>query len=66
MNTKPNKTSRNSVRGSLSTGQRGSVTTEYVAVVVFSLIAVWKGVEVYMDRLAEHQDEYTQAISQPY
>jgi len=46
--------------------QRGSVTTEYVAVVVFSLIAVWKGVEAYMDLLAEHQDEYTEAISQPY
>ena len=46
--------------------QRGSVTTEYVIVVVFSLMAVWRGVELYMDRLAEHQDEYTQAISQPY
>jgi len=46
--------------------QGGSVTTEYVAVIVFSLIAVWKGVETYMDLLAEHQDEYTQAISQPY
>ena len=46
--------------------QGGSVTTEYVVVVVFSLIAVWRGVETYMELLAEHQDEYTQAISQPY
>lgn len=46
--------------------QGGSVTTEYVAVIVFSLIAVWKGLDTYMGLLAEHQDEYTQAISQPY
>lgn len=46
--------------------QGGSVTTEYVVVVVFSLIAVWQGLEAYMNALAEHQDEYTQAISQPY
>lgn len=46
--------------------QRGSVTTEYVVIVVVSLIAVWNGMDAYMNSLAEHQDEYTQAISQPY
>ncbi|MBL1433327.1 MAG: hypothetical protein COB94_007785 [Gammaproteobacteria bacterium] len=43
----------------------GMVTVEYL-VVALALLATWGIMEFVMDRMAEHQFEYTQSIAQPF
>jgi len=45
--------------------QKGQSTIEYLILAV-SLVAVWGIVDVSMELLREHHDEYTWSVTQPF
>ena len=45
--------------------QRGSALVEYV-VIALALVATWSFVEMYLDSVREHNDEYADAMAKPH
>lgn len=44
---------------------QGSTIIEYIVVLVFGMIVVWRVADSVMDNLVEHQDEYVHSMAQP-
>jgi hypothetical protein len=45
--------------------QRGSALVEYV-VIALALVATWSFVEMYLEGVQEHNDEYADAMAKPH
>ncbi|MEO1576163.1 MAG: hypothetical protein AAFU65_14555 [Pseudomonadota bacterium] len=45
--------------------QRGSALVEYV-VIALALVATWSFVQMYLDGVREHNDEYADAMALPH
>lgn len=45
--------------------QRGSILTEYIAVLL-GMVVIWLGIEALLNLIQEHHDEFSWALQLPF